>query len=166
MRCKKPIRRFKTETVEYLKTRKKLLTVEQGKLSSDSEVASYPIRRMARGNSGLRSGLPVTITVAWHDLETTVTNERKAQPSPTPTVPRLRSRDAARESGLLFGEATDEDRKTTRVGRLERVKPIFLLSETLKHRQSRRFGAATVQVHERKRGNGRAEAGGVKTLEG
>jgi hypothetical protein len=31
MRCNRQVRRFKTETVEYLKTRKKLLTVEHGK---------------------------------------------------------------------------------------------------------------------------------------
>jgi hypothetical protein len=49
MRCNRQIRRFKTETVEYLKTRRKLLAVEHVILSKDSEGASYPIRRMAKG---------------------------------------------------------------------------------------------------------------------
>ena len=35
MSCNRQIRRFKTETVEYLKTRKKLLAVEHGKMSKD-----------------------------------------------------------------------------------------------------------------------------------
>ena len=76
MRCKRHIRRFKTETVEYLKTRRKLLAVEHGKLSSGSKRASCPIRRAARGNSGSRSCFPVIITVAWRELATTVAKER------------------------------------------------------------------------------------------
>ncbi len=69
------MRRFKTETVVYLTTRWKLLTGEHHVLSPDNTDASYSIRRIARGNSRLRSCFPVIITVAWRDLATTVANE-------------------------------------------------------------------------------------------
>jgi len=75
MRCKRHNQRFKTETVVYLTTRRKLLTVEHQPLSSDSEDASCSIRRTAGGDARLRSGIPVIITVTWRELATTVANE-------------------------------------------------------------------------------------------
>ena len=75
MCCKRHNQRFKTETVVYLTTRRKLLTVEHQPLSSDSEDASCSIRRTAGGDARLRSGIPVIITVTWRELATTVANE-------------------------------------------------------------------------------------------
>ncbi len=63
---------IQTEPVVYLKTRWKLFAVEHHSLSPESEGASCPIRRTAGGTPVLRCRCPVTITVAWHDLATTV----------------------------------------------------------------------------------------------
>ena len=72
---------------------------------------------------------------------------------------------------LLLAVRRDEDAKPTRVGRLERVQPIFLLIETPK----RAFVACVVglpashassEAHGRRHGDGRAMAGRGKTLEG
>jgi hypothetical protein len=55
----------------------------------------------------------------------------------------------------------DEDENLGRVGSLERGKPIFLLTETLRHRQRSRFGAFGVEVLERRPGiwSGRGRKG-------
>jgi hypothetical protein len=60
----------------------------------------------------------------------------------------------------------DEDAEPKRVGSLERDHPILLLTETLEHHDEASFGASRRKVHERKRGIGRAVAGGENTLEG
>jgi hypothetical protein len=60
----------------------------------------------------------------------------------------------------------DEDAEPTRVGSLERDHPILLLADTLEHHGEVGFGPPRWKVHERKRGIGRAAAGGEKTLEG
>jgi hypothetical protein len=60
----------------------------------------------------------------------------------------------------------DEDADPKRVGSLERDHPILLLTETLEHRDETCFGTFRREVQERKRGIGRAVAGGENTLEG
>jgi hypothetical protein len=52
-----------------------------------------------------------------------------------------------------------------RAGRLERVKPILLSIETPEHRFVACLGTRREKVHGRRRGSGRAMAGGESALE-
>ena len=75
MSCNRQIRRFKTETVEYLKTRRKLLAVEHGKLSKDN--GTCKLSDSSGGEREFRTSVLSTgkITVAWRKLATTVAKE-------------------------------------------------------------------------------------------
>jgi hypothetical protein len=64
----------------------------------------------------------------------------------------------------LKGE--EKDRKPTRVGGLERDKPILLLIDTPEHRPLDDSGFLKVQVYGRRQGLASVMAGGESTLEG
>jgi hypothetical protein len=60
----------------------------------------------------------------------------------------------------------DEDREPRGAGRLERVEPIHLLTDTPEHRLVACLGTPREEVHGRRRGIGRVVAGGGNAPEG
>jgi hypothetical protein len=67
---------------------------------------------------------------------------------------------------LRWHRQEDEDKKPERGGRLEGVKPIFLLIETLERRQAEQPTGPQAEAYERRRDIGRVMAGRGKSLGG
>jgi hypothetical protein len=69
-------------------------------------------------------------------------------------------------SSPTLASGRDEDENPRRVGRLERVQPISLLTDTLEHQRRTCPGTFFGEVQERRHGSGRVVATKGKTLEG